>query len=164
MDQIFIIVAGVSLVGLTVLWILRPLMGGVERERERTPEARQVAELTIQHEMAVKSLRDLENDYAAGKLDDADYQAQRNVLLAEGVAVLQRLDALQAGLAVADPVLDKEIETAVAARRVITPQADAPRPTCLTCGAGVRIGARFCDQCGAPLPAPAATPPVAPVR
>ena len=158
MDQLFIIVAGVSLVGLTVLWIVRPLLGGTEVDRERSPEANATAELVVQHEMALKSLRDLDNDYAAGKLDDADYQAQRAVLLSGGVAVLQRLDALKAGWASSDPALDQEIEAAVAARRVVTPVAPLQRPACPTCGAQVRAAARFCDQCGATLAvAPTAT-------
>jgi len=162
-DQIFIIVAGVSLVGLTVLWILRPLLGGTEAGRERSPEASAAAELAAQHEMALESLRDLDNDYAAGKLDDADYQAQRALLLSDGVAVLQRLDALKTGWATSDPTLDREIEAAVAARRVVTPAADIPRPTCPTCGAQVRAAARFCDQCGATLAVPAVSPPAAPL-
>lgn len=158
MDQLFIIVAGVSLVGLTVLWIVRPLLGGAEADRERSPEANATAELVVQHEMALKSLRDLDNDYAAGKLDDADYQAQRAVLLSDGVAVLQRLDTLKTGWASSDPALDQEIEAAVAARRVVTPAAPLQRPACPTCGAQVRAAARFCDQCGATLAvAPTAT-------
>ncbi|MCW5881621.1 MAG: zinc ribbon domain-containing protein [Anaerolineae bacterium] len=163
MDQLFIIVAGVSLVGLTVLWILRPLLGGAEVDRERSPEANAVADLAAQHEVALKSLRDLDNDYTAGKLDDADYQAQRALLLSEGVAILQRLDELKAGWAASDPTLDTEIETAVAARRVVTPSDTIPPPTCPTCGAQVRVAARFCDQCGATLVVPTASPPVAPL-
>ncbi|MCW5853527.1 MAG: zinc ribbon domain-containing protein [Anaerolineae bacterium] len=157
MDQLLLIIASVALVGLTVLWILRPLLGGAEASRERSREERDLAELALQHEASLKSLRDLDTDFMAGKLDAADYQTQRGVLLAEGVAILQRIDSLRARLTASDPDLDKRIEEAVKARRAV-PEPAAVKPVCPACGAAVRVGARFCDQCGAALTVVTATP------
>lgn len=150
MDQILLIVASVALIGLTILWIVRPLLRGAELTRERTPEVRALAELTIQHETALKSLRDLDGDFAAGKLMAEDYATQRGIFLAEGVAILQRIDALRARMAASDPELERQIEEAVKARRAVTDVVET-KPTCPTCGAQVRVGARFCDQCGASI-------------
>lgn len=164
MDQILLIVAGLSLVGLTILWIVQPLVRGMEAGGERTAEARAAAELSAQHDMVLKSLRDLDNDYAAGKLADDDYEAQRQTVLAEGVVLLQKMDALKASLATTDPTLDREIEAAVAARRAVLAPADGAGPTCPSCGAQVRPNARFCDQCGATLQAASAASPISPSR
>jgi hypothetical protein len=159
MDQFLLIIASLSLVGLTIIWIVRPLVIRAQPTRERTPEARAVAELTAQHDIVLKSLRDLDGDYAAGKLVEDDYQVQRTATLAEGVAILQKLDALKARLAHTDPTLDKQIEAAVAARRAVPDVKPEAKPVCSACGAAVRVGARFCDQCGASLQTQTATQP-----
>jgi hypothetical protein len=157
-DQLLLIIASLSLIGLTVIWIVRPLLQGTQTSRERTPEARAVAELSAQHAIILKSLRDLDGDYAAGKMAQDDYTAQRASTLAEGVAVLQRLDSLKERLAQTDPALDQAIEEAVAARRALPDAMPERKPVCQGCGSVVRLGARFCDQCGAPLTAPTLTP------
>lgn len=148
-DQILLITASIALIGLTVLWIIRPLLRGEEAAVERTPETRALAELSAQHETILRSLQDLDGDYAAGKLTPDDFQTQRNLVLAQGVGVLQRLDAVKGHLETSDPDLDAEIEEAVKARRTVTEP--APRLVCSACGAQVRAGARFCDQCGAAI-------------
>ncbi len=154
MEQLLVIIAALALLGLTIVWIVRPLLQGQTAGGERSPEARTLAELSAQHEATLKSLRDLDTDYTTGKLNEDDYQAQRQVFLAEGVAILQRLDALKAGVGASDPALDKAIEDMVAARRAV-PDVAPTRVACPNCGATVRPMARFCDQCGAALqPAP----------
>lgn len=149
MDQVLLGIASVALIALTVLWIVGPLIRGTGAVGERSALVRSLAELMLRRETVLKEIRDLDGDFAAGKLDDSDYQSQRNVLLAEGVAVLQRIDALRAQMSAVDSDLDAQIETEVAARRAVAPA--AATPTCPQCGTEVRVGARFCDHCGQAL-------------
>ncbi len=151
---ILIGIIALGLVALTVVWIVAPLVRGIEARPERSPEVRALAELAAQHEVVLKSLRDLDADFAANKLNEEDYQQQRALFLADGVAVLKRMDALKARSQAQDPALDAAIEAAVAERRRKLEAEEAAR-RCPTCGSLTRQGARFCDQCGAPLqPAP----------
>jgi hypothetical protein len=145
-DQVLLGIASVALIALTVLWIAGPLIRGTGAVGERSAFVRALAELMLRRETVLKEIRDLDGDFAAGKLDESDYQSQRNVLLAEGVAVLQRIDALRAEMSAADSDLEAQIEAAVAERRAVTPV--AATPTCPQCGTEVRAGARFCDHCG----------------
>lgn len=147
---ILIAIAALALVALTVVWIVSPLVRGTEARPERSPEVRALAELAAQHEVVLKSLRDLDADYAANKLDEEDYQQQRALFLADGVAVLKRMDALKARTQSQDPALDAAIEAAVADRRRKL-EAQEAGALCPACGSVTRQGARFCDQCGAPL-------------
>lgn len=150
MEQIFLLIASLALIALTVVWIFAPLLRGAPAAAERSPEQRALAELSLQHDITLTSLRDLDADYSAGKLNQDDYAAQRASLLAEGVEVLQKIDALKTQLVQAHPALDAAIEAEVRARRV-TPALAVEGATCPTCGATVRPTARFCDQCGAVL-------------
>lgn len=150
MEQIFLLIAGFSLIALTVVWIVAPLLRGSQVAAERSPEQRALAELALQHDITLRSLRDLDADYSAGKLNADDYEAQRAALLADGVDVLQKIDTLKTRMSQADPALDAAIEAEVRERRV-TPAPLSEGATCPTCGAQVRPTARFCEQCGAVL-------------
>ncbi|MFN8470786.1 MAG: zinc ribbon domain-containing protein [Anaerolineae bacterium] len=147
---ILIGIVALALVALTVVWIVVPLVRGTEARPERSPEVRALAELAAQHDVVLRSLRDLDADYAANKLDEADYQQQRALFLADGVAVLKRMDALKARTQAQDPALDAAIEAAVAERRRKL-EAQEAGVVCPSCGSVTRQNARFCDQCGAPL-------------
>ncbi len=147
---ILIAIVALALVALTVAWIVAPLVRGTEARPERSPEVSALAELAAQHEVVLKSLRDLDADFAANKLNEEDYQQQRALFLADGVAVLKRMDALKTRTQAQDPALDAAIEAAVAERRRKL-EAQEAVARCPSCGSVTRHGARFCDQCGAPL-------------
>jgi hypothetical protein len=114
---------------------------------------RRRADLLARRNEIYRAIRELDFDYQTNKVSDEDYDGQRHALVAQGVEVLQQLDAL--------PVLDESpdadpIEAAVAALRV---GAAAPGAAveagqagfCGQCGAPVYAGDRFCGACGAAL-------------
>jgi cytochrome c-type biogenesis protein CcmF len=84
--------------GLLALW-----PGGLTLRRRVSVRARTRlgSELEAAREAKYRELRDLELDYATGKLSQADYRATDGVLRAEALAILDRLeelDGLEAGL------------------------------------------------------------------
>jgi hypothetical protein len=74
------------------------------------------------------SLRDLEDDFATGKLSEADYAGMRADLRARAVQLLQ-----------------EERDAALAPAR---PAAVRPTPYCVECGRTARPDDRFCGRCG----------------
>ncbi len=61
------------------------------------PAAAGLAELELAREVKYRELRELELDYATGKLSREDYEATGGALRAEAIAVLDRLERLSPG-------------------------------------------------------------------
>lgn len=129
------LVIGLTLLIIVGLWAGAPLLG---RRRARSADAdlahRQAERLQVHYERLLTNLRDLEEDYATGKVQPADYQSERERLVARGVQILMALDQHQAGMPAVVPArtsaqpasadnadidadIDQEIEAAVAAYR-----------------------------------------------
>jgi hypothetical protein len=73
--------------------------GASERRQTELSRAR---ELQSRHDMLVASLKDLEEDRATDKVDQADYDALHAQLTAEAVKLMRELDGLAAERARAD--------------------------------------------------------------
>jgi hypothetical protein len=81
------------LIGVVLLLVLAPLFRRapvdaaalLDRQRER---------LQIYYERALRNIRDLDEDRALGKLDEAEYQAERAYWAERGVLALKALDRL----------------------------------------------------------------------
>lgn len=140
--------------------------------REVSAEEREYSTLMAERERILRALEELEFDFTLGKLDEADYRAQRAELLRQGAEVLRRLDALTQAQPTASaeerlaaevakrradaavepsrprrPVLeDDDIETLLARRRRQR-QARAAG-FCPRCGGPLFVGDRFCPRCG----------------
>lgn len=105
------------------LWVGLPY---VRRDRQRvlqidSPVERQRERLNIYYSRVLRNIHDLDEDHATGKLNDDEYTREREVWVERGVAVLKRLDELDAAHLVAeesadDSSIDAAIEEAV--RRV----------------------------------------------
>jgi hypothetical protein len=82
-----------------------------------TPAERQRERLKRYYERVVRNLRDLDEDYALGKLDAAEYRAEREYLAERGVQALRALDALDAAVPGTEPravsPTDAELDTAI---------------------------------------------------
>jgi hypothetical protein len=114
---------------------------------------RRRADLLARRNEIYRAIRDLDFDYQTNKVSDEDYDGQRHALVAQGVEVLQQLDAL--------PVLDESPETDPIEAAVAALRAGAAAPGaaveagqagfCGQCGAPVYAGDRFCGACGAAL-------------
>ena len=73
--------------------LLRVDAAQAEEQSRRIGEA---SELQSRHDMLLAALKDLEDDRATGKLDDADYESLKTRLTAEAVEVLfHRLDVVE---------------------------------------------------------------------
>lgn len=163
MDLGFIFLA-VALTGLVIFLVAQPFIDPARlRQRAAGPDE----QLTQERDTILNAVRDLDFDYATGKLTDEDYAAQRAALMARGAAVLKQLDAAGAA-AGASPIEQAiaarrktatgaveggpSIEQAIAARRKTAASAvPATGLNCPGCGAGVGAGDRFCPDCGAAL-------------
>jgi hypothetical protein len=99
--------------------------------------SRRAAHAAAERESVLAALRDLDEDFATGKLDAADHAQMRSELRARAVALLA---AERDALAAPDP-------------------APARSATgCPSCAAALAPGARFCSQCGIALAATARDP------
>lgn len=105
-------------------WVIQPLLARRAAVlADVAPGA--VLDAEARKRVALASLKEVEYDYAAGKLDEADYREMRDRLSVEA------LRALRAAEAVRVPVAAKPVRHA--------------------CGFVNPGGSRFCAGCGAPL-------------
>jgi type II secretory pathway component PulM len=121
----------VTMLVIVVLWIVVPLL---DRRRPAAPDAqaveRQRERLLANYERTLRNIRDLDEDYATGKIQPEDYQDEREPWVQRGIQLLMAMDRLEqldgrtnlaaAGVlrpGEADRTVDEAIEAAVAARR-----------------------------------------------
>ena len=138
------VVGAVLLVAAVVLYILQPMLSGrgasLHRELDEPTEAESRRRVTL------LALRDVEYDYATGKLNEEDYRSLRRELAAEALAALEHADAeAAAGPAAAPPELEEEIARLRGGLRT--------GATCAVCGTANDADSRFCAHCGTPLKA-----------
>jgi hypothetical protein len=127
------LVIGLTILLVAGLWVGAPLLN---RRRLRQGDAdvahRQAERLQVHYDRLLTNLRDLDEDFATGKVQPGDYQAERERLVARGIQILMALDEHQvvsarpaassaqtvsADSADVDADIDQEIEAAVAAYR-----------------------------------------------
>jgi cytochrome c-type biogenesis protein CcmI len=147
-----VLIPAVLLAIAVVFFVLFPVVMG-----ESAPMDRDESELTeTQHRkrIALLALRDVEYDFHAGKLDEADYQRLKGDIAAEALQALdseerewaERESARATSGAVPsgpDPI-EEEIAALRASIRegMICPHCSHPNPR----------GSRFCGDCGSALP------------
>jgi tetratricopeptide (TPR) repeat protein len=85
-------------------------------------------DLRAERDILLQSLRDLEDEHAAGDLDDADYLALKEDYTARAAAVLRRLDAETAGAAAAETDDGAAAEAAPPLPVTNAPHVDRTRP------------------------------------
>lgn len=79
----------------------------IDKQRER---------LRLYYERVVRNLRDLDEDYALGKIEDAAYQTERAAWVERGVQVLKALETLPERAMIAEtPADDRAIDAAIEA-------------------------------------------------
>jgi hypothetical protein len=126
------ILAGLGLILATLIYIGAPLLRRTPMGSEQTlRQEKQRERLLLVYERVLRNLRDLDEDFATGKMPPQDYQTEREVWMQRGIQVLKALDGLDANQMVTDSVdieqidtaIDTQIEAAVAAYRARIPQA-----------------------------------------
>ncbi len=89
LEALVILIVG----GAVLAFVAAPLLRHDAAEAERVSRAlSSAAELHSRHAMVLASLKDLEDDRATGKLDDADYESLKSRLTAQAVDLMKRLD------------------------------------------------------------------------
>lgn len=118
----------------TAAFVIRPL--AARREAlllDVAPGA--VLDAEARRRVALASLKELDYDYLGGKLDDADYRAQKERLSLEALAAMRAAEAVGYGMG---------SETEGEGRAATGPDRHA-------CGFLNPPGSRFCSGCGARL-------------
>jgi hypothetical protein len=168
------------LLGLVVLiaagyYVIRPLM-----QPKRAAKADDAAlMLEARRDSLYTQIKELDLDYATGKINDEDYTRLRADLVAQAAAVLKQIDTgvpaeqsstvsgddeVEALIAArrktrststpktAASAADVSIEAAIAARRKTTvPVVEPAAFTCPRCGKPAAADDAFCAKCGAAL-------------
>ncbi len=122
----------VLLAGFAMAFLIAPLRSGSAEPGLVSPQASNAA---AERESVLAALRDLEEDFATGKLEAADHAQMRSELRARAARLLA--DERDAGLPTA----------------AVAPSS---APSCPSCAAATVPGARFCSSCGARLAVPGA--------
>jgi cytochrome c-type biogenesis protein CcmI len=137
-----VIIGAVLLVAAVVLYVLQPMLSGQRASLHL--ELDEPTEAESRRRVTLLALRDVEYDYATGKLNEADYRSLKRELAAEALDALDQMDAIAAaGPGSAPPELEQEIERLKGGLRAGT--------TCSVCGSANEGGSRFCAYCGTSL-------------
>jgi len=120
----------VLLAGVAMAFLIAPLRSPDAEPALVSPRALHAA---AERESVLAALRDLEEDFATGKLDAADHAQMRTELRARAVALLAA-----------------ERDARTPAARIAPPSV----ASCPSCAAVAAPGARFCSSCGVRLGAP----------
>lgn len=151
-----LLVAAGLLAAAVVLFVLHPLVKGLEAPLEHADDDPVRVELEHRRRVALGALRDAEYDFATGKLDEDDYRHLRGELAREALALLEREGPDERS----DAAPGEGTEEDVAARRSLDPlEAEIARirtglregRTCRSCAHVNPAGSRFCGRCGASL-------------
>jgi hypothetical protein len=128
------LLAAAVLTALTLIIVGLPLLGKARRKPENTLVDKQRERLLVYYERVLRNIRDLDEDYALGKIDRLEYEGERELWAGRGAQVLKALDTLadqpmiaatSAEDAAVDSAIDDAIEAAVRdARRSRRTQTD----------------------------------------
>jgi hypothetical protein len=159
------LVVGTLLAVGALAFVLYPLFFGVQSSRAAAHQIARSDGPSLEHDVAVAALREIEFDRATGKLSDADYAQLKERYMGDALAVLRRSTTARGDASSA--TVDDEIERAVRSYREHHPDCltCGPRPepdaiycstcgrylrgSCLQCGSRIdEVGARFCRSCG----------------
>ena len=134
---------GAALVAAAVVFFLiQPVVKGLQASLDRNED--ELTDTEARKRVALLSLRDVEYDFLAGKLDEEDYRSLKAELTAEALAALEADEATRSDQAEtydAGEDLEAEIAKVRAGLQAGT--------TCPECGYSNDEGSKFCSSCGA---------------
>ncbi len=131
MSAIIIAVLALIALGIALHPLFREQVWATVSTRALDPR---LESLLSAREASYSAIKDLEGDYAQGKLSDADYQTLRAKYETKALAILQQLNLI-------------ETNAAIRAKRA--------ERDCAQCGLPFHEGDKFCARCGVSLGAPA---------
>jgi hypothetical protein len=122
-----VLLLGAILATVAALWVIAPL--AARRAAVLVDAAPgSLLDAEARRRAALASLKELEYDFLSGKLDDADYRAQRDRMGLEALAAMRAAE--------------------VAERGVVGERAELPVAPPHACGFANPAGSRFCAGCG----------------
>ena len=133
-------VVSVSFVGLGAYRILSPLVTD-QPDAPITIGGRTRVALEREKALVLRSLKELEFDFAMGKIAKADFDEMSGKLRARALGLMRQLDA---GGGYREQIA-KEVQTRLSQEPSIRLKADT---TCNACGTDNDPDARFCKNCG----------------
>lgn len=149
METVMLFVGGGLLAAAVVMYVLLPLVRGEHAPLHRSAD--EPTEKEHRRRVALSALRDVEYDYATGKLDDDDYRRLKDELSVEALRVLRdgesEADAPVPEEEPAPAASDDAIEAEIARIR----RGLREGTTCRACAHVNPAGSRFCGSCGRPL-------------
>jgi hypothetical protein len=156
-SALLVAASGIMLGAIALLWAsVRTLSGDAPLPDDLEILAAQghdVDDLAEQKRRILRALKDLENEKAIGRIDDADYEAMSRRYRDDAKDVMRRMDERVApAMAEAERMARDYLEK----RGTVTPEAAAPqdkqeRRACTSCGTPNEIDAAFCKKCGASM-------------
>lgn len=151
----------VATIIVVVAYIAQPFLAARQGDRSTVSsggaaQLRARADLLTERNRIYSEIKALDFEHETGKLSDMDYASQRHGLVAQGVDVLQQIDALAGGDddAIERMVLrlrEGEPLTADELPSMKLPEDAAAAVFCAQCGTRAEAGDRFCAKCGAKL-------------
>ncbi len=138
-------VVSVSFVGLGAYRMLSPLVSS-DVEPPITFGGRTRIALEREKALVLRSIKELEFDFAMGKIAKPDFDEMSARLRTRALGLMRQLDE---GGGYRD-VIAKEIEKRLSAEPVAEPKPETTG-TCASCGTQNDVDAKFCKNCGAKL-------------
>jgi hypothetical protein len=145
-------VVAVSFVGLGAYRILLPLVGANEIEAPPLIGGRTRIALDREKQLVLRSIKELEFDFAMGKMSQADFDEMGGRLRRRAVGLMRQLDEgggyrEQIEREVERRLKEMDGDTAPARIKADATEA-AAMPDCPQCGTTNDVDARFCKSCG----------------
>ena len=134
-----LIIFAAAAIGVAAWRTFGPLAFRDEPETTQLLAGRTRAALEREKTLALRSIKELEFDFAMGKVSAADFGEMKARLRARASRLLRQLDSATGYRG----EIEKEIE-----RRVGAPAPAAVVGRCAACGTGNDADARFCKSCG----------------
>jgi len=144
-----------------VLFVLFPIFARAsEVSQPPTAIAQERKSLGEKKERFYEAIKDVDFEYQAGKLSDADYKSIRADILAQAAEVIARLDEISASDAVSAPASQEKDSVAVGQSEQSAPQSTetVSGTSCPSCEQPNPAGAQFCMHCGNKMTGPANCP------
>jgi zinc ribbon protein len=142
---ISVTVIAASFVGLAVYRSLAPLVTPASVHAPTLIGGRTRAALEREKTLALRSIKELEFDYAMKKIAKADYEEMNTRLRTRAIRLMRQLDASEGYRSEIESELAKRLGGAVAVTRA------TPSGRCASCGTVNDADARFCKECGSKL-------------
>ncbi|MDX1567628.1 MAG: zinc ribbon domain-containing protein [Longimicrobiales bacterium] len=163
MENLPYLIGGGLLAAGVVLYVLLPLVRGIEAPLERSAE--EYSEDQFRKQVALAALRDVEYDFATGKMDEEDYRELKAELSAEALRILETLRDEEEKAAAgeraggAGPDGEAEEESGVSDEELDVLEEEIARirrglqegRACRSCAFLNPPGSRFCGRCGEEL-------------